>query len=251
MFPTIACMCAISLPTVAGAGAQPVLALEMKGYIQPRRQATVGPRVAGQLVEVLIEEGQRVKAGDVLGRLDPAKYEAVLRLARAELRVAERRLEQQQKALPQPDASKMAVAEAEVEVAAARVALAQLDVDATTIRAPFAGIVIVKKAEKGMHIDPRGHQVSAHLCEIADVRELEAELSINERDFHKIATGLKCAVRLEAFPNTTYPGKIVRIAPVADRAKGAVSFRVRLEVPQGDERPLPEMGAVVSIFTNK
>src|SRR5262249_650544 len=63
--------------------------LEAKGYVVPVNQITVGSRVSGQVIESKIEEGKRVKAGDVLARLDSMEYEAALRLARAELKLAE------------------------------------------------------------------------------------------------------------------------------------------------------------------
>ena len=63
--------------------------LESRGHLVPGSQITVSPKVAGQVVELLIEEGKRVKAGDVLARLDAEEYEAVLRLARARLKLAE------------------------------------------------------------------------------------------------------------------------------------------------------------------
>src|SRR6266567_2374336 len=65
------------------------IVLEAKGYVLPVNQITVGPRVSGLVVESRMEEGRRVKAGDLLARLDAAEYEAGLRLARADLKLAE------------------------------------------------------------------------------------------------------------------------------------------------------------------
>jgi multidrug efflux pump subunit AcrA (membrane-fusion protein) len=99
----------------------------------------------------------------------------------------------------------------------------------------------------GSRIDPGAPQLAASLCDLADLRALEVELWVQERDLAKIARGQPCQVRLEAFPQTTYPGRVARLLPVADRSRGAVGVRVRLEVPEKDELLRPEMAALVTI----
>ncbi len=209
------------------------IVLEAKGYILPVNQITVGSRVSGQVIESRLEEGKRVKVGELLARLDPAEYEAGLRLARAELRVAEAGLAKAKEGFGKADVS---IAEAKVELAQARLALAQNRLDATLIRAPINGTILVKRA---------------NLCEMADLRNVEIELWVQERDLAKIEKGQKCQVRLEAFPQKTYRGSVARLLPIADKARGAVGIRVRVEIPNGDESFRPEMAAVVSIGSKK
>ena len=67
-------------------------------------------------------------------------------------------------------------------------------------------------------------------------------------DVARVAKGQRCLIRLEAFPATVYKGVVARLMPVADRARGAVPVRVRIEVPRGDAKLRPEMGAVVTIL---
>ena len=224
------------------------IVLEAKGYILPVNQITVGSRVSGQVIESRLEEGKRVKVGELLARLDPAEYEAGLRLARAELRVAEAGLAKAKEGFGKADVS---IAEAKVELAQARLALAQNRLDATLIRAPINGTILVKRANLGTLINPSAAQGSANLCEMADLRNVEIELWVQERDLAKIEKGQKCQVRLEAFPQKTYRGSVARLLPIADKARGAVGIRVRVEIPNGDESFRPEMAAVVSIGSKK
>ena len=126
--------------------------LEAKGYLVSARQVTVSPRVRGQVVELLIEEGQRVQSGAVLARLDPAEYDLALRIARANLSLAEA----EQEKVKQGDAkADLAIARAKVEVARARVELAQYNLEGTVVRAPFNGTVLTKRAEVGALLDPK------------------------------------------------------------------------------------------------
>ena len=143
----------------------------------------------------------------------------------------------------------LAIAQAKVEIAQAQVELAQHRLKCTLVSAPMGGTVLVKRAEIGTMIDPKSFQQPASLCDLADLRELEVGLFIQERDLAKVAVGQQCLVRLEAFPEKTYRGRVARILPVADRAKGAVGVRVRL--PQGDERLRLELGAIVKLLAKE
>jgi RND family efflux transporter MFP subunit len=224
------------------------IVLEAKGYVVPVNQITVGSRVSGQVIESKLEEGKRVKVGDVLARLDPSEYEAALLIARADLKVAEASLAKAKESMSKPD---MEIALAKVELARAQVELAKSRLEATLIRAPINGTILVKRADVGTPINPHGNQGIASLCDLADLRNVEVELWIQERDLAKVAKGQKCQIRLEAYPDKAYRGSVSRILPIADKAKGAVGVRVRAEIPSGDESFRPEMAAVVSIGSKK
>jgi HlyD family secretion protein len=224
------------------------IVLETKGYVVPVNQIAVGSRVSGQVIESKLEEGKRVKVGDVLARLDPTEYEAALLIARADLKVAEGSLAKVRDGISKADVD---IALGKVELARAQVELAKSRLDATLIRAPINGTILVKRADLGALINPNGNQGTASLCEMADLRNVEVEFWVQERDLAKVAKGQKCQIRLEAFPDKAYRGSVSRILPVADRAKGAVGVRVRVEIPNGDESFRPEMAAVVSIGSKK
>jgi biotin carboxyl carrier protein len=216
--------------------------LKVKGYVVPSRQVTVSPKVSGQISQIFFEEGQQVKAGDILARLDPSEHEATLRVARAKLKLAEAVFAKAKKTGPD---SELGVAQAGVEVAQAGVVLVQHRLESTVIRAPISGTVLLKHAEAGSLVSPTGFQLTAKICELADLRSLEVEVSVPENDLARIWKGQACTARLDSFPGAIYRGHVVRLSPSADRARGALPLRVRLDIPAGDDRLRPELAAIV------
>jgi HlyD family secretion protein len=199
-------------------------------------------------VELPIDEGMQVKAGDVLARLDAEEYTAALRLAQARLTLAEAELAKAQGVAGKAD---LAIAEARVGVARAEVALAQYQLDCTAVRAPVDGIVLAKRVEVGTRVDPKGYQVRADICDLADLRTMDVEAWIQERDLPRVAKGQACVIQVDAFPNANYRGRVIRLQPVADRARGAVAVRVRLDVPTANERLRPELSAIVQFLARE
>jgi HlyD family secretion protein len=239
--------CAVVLLTLGADKPAPGnIVLELKGYIVPVRQVAVSPKAAGDVVELPIEEGQKVKKGEVLARLDATEYEADLRLAAARLKLAEAHVAKAREGGGKAD---FAIALAKVEVARAEVAIAERRLDGCTVRAPVNGTILVKRVEVGTRIDRRGSSmVFTTVCDLADLREIDVELSVADRDAPLIEKGQKCLIRLPAYPRTSYTGRVVRFLPVADRAKGCVTVRVRVEVPEGDDRLRPESGVLVQVL---
>jgi RND family efflux transporter MFP subunit len=219
--------------------------LECRGHLVAGSHISVSPKVAGQVVELRIDEGTYVKAGDLLARLDPVELEAAARLARARLKLAEAELARAKEGARKAD---LAVAEAKVDVAKARVGLAQYRLDCTAIRAPVDGIILAKRAELGSRIDPQAVQLPASLCDMADLRTMDVEVWVQERDLARVALGQECVIGVDAFPNLTYRGRIVRTQPVADRARAAVAVRVRLEMQKANESLRPELSATVQFL---
>jgi multidrug efflux pump subunit AcrA (membrane-fusion protein) len=234
-------------PATPGLQARPAgpetrkIVYESKGYIVPVGQVSVSPKVGGQVIEMTIEEGKFVNKGEILARLENGEYKAELNIAKARLELARARAEKSK-------GETVAIARAEVAVAAAAVEKAFWRFDATVIRAPISGTILTKRAEVGSVLNPAAFNVSASICEMADLRELEVDVSVPERDIGKIAKGQSCSIRPEAFPATQYKGKVSRLMPVADRARGALAVRVRVAVPNGDTRLRPEMAALVTFF---
>jgi HlyD family secretion protein len=219
--------------------------LEAKGYVVPASQVTVSPSVSGHVIDILIEEGKRVKKGDILARLDPTAYDAALGVARAKLNMAEAALA---KASEGSDKGNLSIARANVEVAQARLTVAKLGLNGTIIIAPIDGTILLKRAELGTLINPKAYQATGSLCDMADLRMVDVEVSVAERDISKITKGQPCLIRLEAFPGSTYRGQVGRLLPVADRAKGCVGVRVQIDVPENDEKLRPESGAIVQFL---
>jgi RND family efflux transporter MFP subunit len=250
--------------------------LDATGYVVARRQATVSSKITGKLVEVLVEEGQRVKAGDVLARLDNANASAALAQAEAFAAQAEaaqkaaevaladaeptfRRSEEQfRRGLTSGDivesarsgynAKKMAVVVAQQSAAVARasVNVAKQNLDDTIVRAPFSGVVTVKAAEPGEMVSPAatGGFTRTGICTIVDMDSLEVEVDVSESFISRVQPDLPVTVRLNAYSDWEIPAKVLTVIPTADRAKATVKVRVALLTK--DARIVPEMGARVA-----
>ncbi len=123
--------------------------------------------------------------------------------------------------------------------------------DNCTIRAPISGTILTKFAEEGNIVNQLSLNLKGSICDMADLSDLEVDLSIQERDVARIFKGQRCRIRPEAYPDRIYEGYVSRLMPIADRGKGAVPVRVKLIVPKDEEEGKylkPEMGAVVSFL---
>lgn len=151
---------------------------------------------------------------------------------------------------PGPREQKIRAAEAELEQAEAELVQADWELGKTIVRAPIDGIILSKKAEEGDLVNPAAFNVSAVLCEMADLLKLEVDVPIPERDIRKVKVGQRCKVRPEAYLDRHYEGRVSRIMPTADRAKGAIPVRVLLDIPAAEAGQYlrPDMGALVAFL---
>ncbi|MGO9110660.1 MAG: HlyD family secretion protein [Thermoguttaceae bacterium] len=145
---------------------------------------------------------------------------------------------------------KVAAAEAEVRQDEADLAKARWRLDNCKIRAPISGTILRKNAEEGNLVNPIAMNGSYSLCDLADLSDLEVELTIEERDISKVTLGQKCKVRTEAYPERIYEGVVSRLMPIADRNKAAIPVRVKVTVPKEEEGIYlkPDMTAMVSFL---
>jgi RND family efflux transporter MFP subunit len=241
----LACFPIFIISRSAGQPKEGQVVLSRIGYVVPVRQVMVSPKVPGQVVEILVQEGQAVKAGEVLARLDSAEYEARLQVERAKLERAKLFYEKMKTGSGKLD---VRLAEVEVALAEAQLRLAQMQLDFTLVRAPFDCTVIAKKAEVGSLVNPGAFNVASSICEIADLRELEVDVAVEENQLANVYKGQKCSIQSRTNPQVTYKGFVSRFLPVADRAKGAIPLRVRIEIPEKGEGPRPESSAIVQFL---
>jgi HlyD family secretion protein len=243
-------------------------ALEAKGYIIPAHQILVSPKVGGMITKLRIIESQRVKKDEILAELEDTEYRAERDRAKATLAQAKAHLERcladhtraesllPKNAISQSDFD-LSLGNRDEASAAVKLAKAELDkaewqLSNCIIRAPVSGTILKKNAEEGSLVNPIALQGFFSLCEMADLSDLEVDLTIQERDISRVFAGQKCKIRAEAFPDRIYDGYVSRLMPTADRAKGAVPVRVKVKVPADEEGVYlkPEMGALVS-FLNR
>lgn len=260
------------------AGARTVL--NASGYVTARREATVSSKVTGKVLEVLVEEGVKVAAGQILARLDDANTRASLQLAQAQLESARTALEETRVRLGEAERertrqhqlaergvataadfdraesaakalnARLAQLATEVTVAERGVAVWQQQLDDAVIRAPFAGIVTSKNAQPGEMISPMssGGFTRTGICTIVDMDSLEIEIDVNESYINRVAAGQPVEASLDAYADWKIPCKVIAIIPTADRQKSTV--RVRVGFDQLDPRILPEMSVKVAFRDN-
>jgi len=265
----------VTVRETGGAGAERTV-LNASGYVTARRAATVSSKVTGKVIEVLVEEGMKVKEGQMLARLDDTNVKASLRLADAQLDSAKSALEETRARLHQAElelkrflelaksniASKadldraeaeakafqarLAQQQTEVTVAERQVATWQQQLEDTAIRAPFAGIVTVKNAQPGEMISPMsaGGFTRTGICTIVDMDSLEIEIDVSESYINRVEAGQAVVATLDAYADWKIPCKVIAIIPTADRQKSTVKVRVGFD--KLDPRILPEMSAKVA-----
>jgi multidrug resistance efflux pump len=154
-----------------------------------------------------------------------------------------------------PRDARIAAVRGELAQAQAEMEKAKWKLDNCEVRAPISGTILSKKAEKGNQVNPAAFSngLSASLCEMADLTEMEVDLAIPDRDIAKVFKGQKCVVRAEAYLDRLYEGYVSRVMPIADRAKGALPVRVRILIPAAEEGQYlrPEMGALVTFYNQR
>jgi HlyD family secretion protein len=142
-------------------------------------------------------------------------------------------------------------ARAQVAQSRAAVDYAQTMLDATLIRAPVSGVVLERSIEKGemvstMNLGGTGGGVKASVASLADLKDLQVELDINQNDFPRITAHQDCNVTADAYPDRVYKGVVDEIAPEANRQKATIQVKVKVLHP--DEYLRPEMNGHVSFL---
>lgn len=148
-----------------------------------------------------------------------------------------------------PREQRIKAAQAELDQAAAELAKAEWRLGNCIVKAPIDGTILKKNAERGNVVNPVAFNGSFSLCEMADLTDLEADLSVQERDISKVFPGQRCQVRADAFPDRIYEGVVARLMPIADRAKGSITVRVKIAVPKEEKEGeflKPEMVVTVT-----
>jgi RND family efflux transporter MFP subunit len=250
--------------TAQTAGGQSVAAgsLVASGYVVARRQATVAAEVTGRLLEVRIEEGQRVRRGQVLAVLEPTLARADVATARAraaagdaDLAEAQRVLDRTRQLSQQGFASNAALtaAQSRYDQALAQRNASRSDANRASaqlsryeIRAPFAGVVVNKSAQPGEIISPvsaGGGFTRTGVCTIVDMSSLEIEVDVSEAYIARVSEGQRVEAVLDAYPDQTFPARVIATIPSADRSRATV--RVRIGFDELDPRILPEMAISV------
>ena len=265
--------------TQSGGSAASVL--DASGYVVARRQATVSSKIAGKILEVLVEEGVRVEKDQIVAYLDDSAQIAQLNLARAQLSSAKAALNETKAQLRQAELdltrstellarnltsradfdaatanaetlrARLAAGHENVTVAQRRVEVSEDQLNNTVIRAPFAGVVVTKNAQPGEMISPisaGGGFTRTGICTIVDMDSLEIEVDVNEAYIQRVRPDQTVTATLDAYQNWKIPARVIAIVPTADRQKATV--RVRIGFLERDQRILRDMGVKVAFLSD-
>lgn len=252
--------------------------LNASGYVVAQRKAAVASKATGQLQWLGVEEGSRVREGQVIARLENrdvaatrnqaaanlTNARAALEQVKAELKDATLNFNRQKELLSQGVVAKadydaadarykraragVAGAEANIKALSAALHGAEAQLDYTLIRAPFDAVVLTKNADVGDIVTPLGSAANAKaaVVTIADMSSLQVEADVSESNLEKIKVGQPCEITLDALPDVRFRGLTHTIVPTADRSKATVMVKVKFV--DEDPRVLPEMSAKVAFL---
>lgn len=252
--------------------------LNATGYVVAQRRAAVASKITARLEWLGVEEGSRVRAGQIVARLENRDLEAgvrqgeaavqnaraALEQARAELRDARQTFGRHEELLREGVVSRAdfdlaearlrkarageAGAGAAVRVSEAALESARVSYDYSLIRAPFNAVVLTKNADVGDIITPLGAAANAKaaVVTIADMQSLQVEADVSEGNLGQVRVGQPCEISLDALPDGRFRGVVHTIVPTADRSKASVL--VKVSFVDRDSRILPEMSARVAFL---
>jgi HlyD family secretion protein len=268
-------------PIVTSYPSQQYVVLNATGYVVAQRKAAISSKATGRLEWLGVAEGSRVKAGDLIARIDNRDVVAQAQSAEASVGAAQANVRQSEvergnadieyrrneelvgkgfisrsaldtaKARLDRAQAGVASAQANLNVALANARNAQVAVDYTEIRAPFDGVILSKSANVGDLVTPFSNATDSKgaVVSMADMGTLEVEADVSEASLAKVHVGQPAEIVLDALPDARFRGHINRMVPTVDRAKATVMTKVRFDAI--DPRVLPEMSAKVSFLSQE
>jgi RND family efflux transporter MFP subunit len=252
----------VAVVTASGGGTVTGGGISASGYVVARTKASVSAKVPGRLAYLGVSEGSVVRRGEVLARLDNDDYRAAVNAAQAHAQQVEIERDQAGRDLERAgrlhaqrllsdaelenQSARLKSLGAQVDAARAQLEVARASFDNTIVLAPFDGTVLRKDAEVGEFVAPStagGGLTRTAIVTMADLRTLEVEVDVNEAYIAQVRNGQSCRITLDAYPDTSFAGRVRQVVPTADRQKATV--QVKVAIHDRDPRILPEMGAKV------
>jgi HlyD family secretion protein len=268
-----------------------VASVTASGQVRPRTKVDVSADITGKIIRLAVKEGDQVTKGQFLLQIDPQTFDAALQRSQAGLASAKAQLAQAsanfiqakrnydrsaeiKKSTPTllsdeqleqlrtqvevnqalSDAAKFSVEQSEAAVRDARFNLSR-----TTILAPMSGRVTRLNVENGeTAIQGTLNKDAATLLTISDLSVLETKIKVDETDVSRITLGDSAVVQIDAFPDTTFVGRVVRIANSSVKAAGAttqaadqaVDYEVVVQLVNAPEETRPDFSATAKVITD-
>ncbi|MGB5107730.1 MAG: efflux RND transporter periplasmic adaptor subunit [Candidatus Zixiibacteriota bacterium] len=237
------------------------------GKVEPVKTVEVKSKASGEIIQLQFEEGDYVHQGDLLCKIDPEQVQfeydkavADLAVAKASMQTTEREVNRQKELF-----DKDMVSEAEMEGtqltleqaraslvrAQAAVADAKKRLDDTVVRSPISGLIIQSNVEEGNIIASGISNVSGGtaLMQIAQVDSVYIVAQVDETDIGKVELGQKVEVEADAFPDETFKGEVLKIAPMAVVQQNVTIFEVTTKVDNAERKLKSGMNANIEIIT--
>lgn len=273
---------AVELGVVAAAyPSQAVTVLNATGRVTAQRKAAVSTKATGRLEWLGVQEGTRVKAGEVIARLESLDVSASREQTTAGVRAAKANAEQGMAELKDAESSlrrsedlfarkfisaatldaatarydkaRAAVSslQAAIGVSEANLKSANVAVEQTLIRAPFDGVILTKNANVGDIITPFSSAADSKgaVVNMADMDTLEVEADVSETSIARISPDQPVEIQLDAYPDLRLAGAVSRIVPTVDRSKATLLVKVKFV--DRDPRALPDMSAKVAFLSRE
>lgn len=212
------------------------------GTLRSNESVTLRPEIAGRIASIALDEGQRVRRGELLLRLDDAVYRAELAQAEASLDRS-RRLRDSGKTLFADNyisSTEMDALQTAVKVDEASVALARARLDKTRLVAPFDGVLGLRRVSVGDYLNP-----GQDIVNLEDITPIKLDFRVPENYLAEIGTGQELSVRVDAFVDQVFSGRVVAIDPLVSVEDRSVA--IRGEIPNDDNRLRPGLFARVSL----
>jgi len=238
---------------------------EAAGTLEPLRMVDVMSKASGEVVQVLVDTGDRVEAGTLLARIDPRdvqndfnQAQADYEVARERLRIAEAQLRRSENLLQAGVITDQEHESRNLEFANSHAALvrsettlqlARVRLEDAVIRSPLSGTVLTKNVEEGQVItSPGGSAAGTVLLTIADLGTVQVRSLVNESDVGRIEPGMSVTVSVDAFPDRTFQGSVEKVEPQAVVQQSVVNFPVIVRLANEEGLLRPGMSANVTIL---
>jgi HlyD family secretion protein len=242
-----------------------VISVEAAGTVEPVTTVEVKSKASGEILELPIEIGDVVEKGTLLVRIDKRVLSNTLRQAEASLEVARARLSNAESQLKRIDALykqnsvsqsewesatlEQAVAKSDVVRSEIAVENARIEIGDSDVMAPITGRVIERLVERGQVISSPTKDVGGGtlLLKMADLSRVQVRMLVDETDIGKIRPGVAANVKVAAFPNTPFEGKVTKIEPQAVTEQNVTMFPVLIDIENRSGHLKPGMNADVEV----
>lgn len=218
------------------------------GFLSSRASGEVKFSKHGRIKEILVQEGDYVKEGQTLAKLEDEKERLSLLQAENALKEAESELES-----AKLSAAKNVVEKKERQLRERKLELQlrRKDLEDALLKAPFSGMVSKIYVEKGEIVSGEAVSASKAILRLIDTGRLFAEVAVDEVDIAQLRLGQKTRVTIDAYPEEIFAGKVVYIAPETTTSQGLVVVEVKIQLEKADPKLKPGFTASADILVGE